>query len=156
MSHFNTILTKIKTAVSDSSVATAASLSSAEWTNYHVFDGGRAYTHGQNRGRVPFANIWRTTSDYSFDSVGSTSNDQGGELISSWNIEIIVAKSSASDERTGEEQAYSIAEKILKAIRTDYNLALGNERMGEIENHPFGLSLKIELTINNSYSNSER
>jgi hypothetical protein len=154
MNYFTEIITRIKTAIGNAEVSTIAGVSNANWVNYHIFDGGRKYIHGQNRGRVPFVNVWRLTSDYSFDAVST--NDAGGQMESRWNIEIVVGKSSRADEKTNEEFAYAIAQKIIKNIRADYNLAIGTERIGLAENHPFGLAIQIELTIQNTHSNSEK
>lgn len=153
MTIYSDLATKIKTAISHANVATIANVNATEWANYHVFDGGRSYIHGQNRGRVPFVNFYRNSSNYSFDAVGP---DVGGQTDSVWVIEIIVAKSSASNEYTGESFAYSLSDKIIKQIRTDYNLGIGNEQINEIENHPFGISLKINLTVQNSYGHNDK
>jgi hypothetical protein len=155
VNYYTEILTRLKTAIGNIEVSTAASISNATWINYHIFDGGRKFIHGQNRGRVPFVNVWRVSSDYSFNAI-TTSGEQGGQMESNWNIEVVVAKSSAVDEKTGEEFAYAIAQKIIKNLRADYNLALGNERILPIETHPFGLSLIIDLNIINTHSNGDK
>lgn len=155
MNYYTEIISRLKTAIGHSEVYTVAGVSAGEWSTYHIFDGGRKFIHGQNRGRVPFVNVWRNMSDYSFDAV-TTGGEQGGQMQSNWNIEIVVAKSSAADEKTGEEFAYAIAQKIIKKIREDYNLSLGNERITPIQTHPFGLSLIIDLTIINTHSNGDK
>lgn len=155
MNYYTEILNRLKTAIGNSEVSTAAGISNATWILNNIFDGGRKFIHGQNRGRVPFVNVWRNNSEYSFDAI-TTSGEQGGQMQSNWNIEIVVAKSSVSDEKTGEEFAYSIAQKIIKNIRADYNLALGNERILPIETHPFGLSLTIDLNVINTHSNGDK
>lgn len=155
MNYYAEIMSKIKTACSDVEVYSAASISGSEWINYHIFDGGRHYIAGQNRGRVPFVNIWRVESDYTFEAV-ETSTSRAGTLESRWNIEVVVGVSSRISEYTNESLAYNIAQKIVKSIRKDFNMRVGSERIGEVQNHPFGLSLIIDLTIQNTHSDSEK
>lgn len=155
MNYYTEIMTRLKTACSDLEVMTAAGISGAEWTDYHVFDTGRHFIAGQNRGRVPFVNIWRVNSDYTFDAVDSATT-RAGTLESSWNIEVVVGKSSRTNERTNETQAYDIAQKIIKSIRKDYNMRVGTERIGDIQVHPFGLSLSVEVNIQNTHNDSEK
>lgn len=154
MNYFTEISNRIKTACSSSGVLSAVGTISGDWATYHVFDGGRSYVHGQNRGRVPYVTYWRVGSEYSFDAVST--DDQGGSLTSTWILEIITGKSSQSDENDNEEYAYAIAQKILKAIRAENNMSIGSERIREIEPHPFGYALTVELTINNTYMDSNK
>lgn len=155
MNYYTEIMTRLKTACSDAEVMTAAGISGTEWTDYHVFDTGRHFIAGQNRGRVPFVNIWRTGSDYTFDAVDS-STARSGTLESTWNIEVVVGKSSRTNERTNETQAYDIAQKVIKSIRKDFNMRIGTESIGEIQTHPFGLSLSVEVNIQNTHNDSEK
>jgi DNA polymerase sigma len=90
MTVFSSLASRIKSAISNADVAIAANVNATEWSNNHVFDGGRSYVHGQNRGRVPFVNFWRNNSNFSFDAVGP---DIGGQTDSTWIIQIIVCKS---------------------------------------------------------------
>jgi hypothetical protein len=152
MSFYNDIITKLVTACSSSDVSTAAGISNATWTLSHVFTSGRKYIAGQNRGRVPFINIWRQQSDYAFDAVSS---DFGGEVKSLWRIEVVVGKTSRVDERTNEQQAQEIAEKIIKSIKSEYNLQVSSHAIGLCETHPFGLSLIIDLTLINTSSSGD-
>ena len=152
MNYYYSILSAIKAAVSTDDVAIAAGQVNPQWSIYHVFDGGRSFIHGLNRGRVPFVNIWRNNSDYVYDAIDT--RGQGGTLTSAWTIEVVT--NHAADEAASESQAYPIAQKILRKIRETYNLSQGTERILEEENHPFGRSLRIELTIINTYSNGDR
>lgn len=154
MNYYYEILSRLKTACSCSEVASAASVLTADWSGAHVFDGGKEYIGAMNRGRVPFVVITRLNSDYSFDALST--GDSGGQLDSRWNIKVVVGKSSRSDEATNEAQAYDIAQKIIKNARLNYNLAVGNQTILPPETHPFGLAINIDLSIQNTHSDSEK
>jgi len=156
MNLYDTLNNKIATALKSPQVANVVSSTipvSADWMNYHVFDGGRYYIGGMNRGRVPFVYFYRTNSNYDFDAV-SSNYDQGGQVTTYWTIEIITGK--LKSEHTNESLGYDLAQKIIKMIRADRNLCLGTETISEAINHPFGTMIKIELNIENTHSNSEK
>ena len=142
----------LKTACGAVDVALAAGVPQTTWQLAHVFMSGRGYIKGQNRGRVPFVSVWRENSEYSFDAVGV--GEQGGLVTSSWNIEVVVGAASRANESANEMVATLIAQKIIKNVRADSNLCIGEEKIGAILCHPFGLSLMVQLTIQNTNSTS--
>jgi hypothetical protein len=152
MNYYGEIKAQIVSSCATSGVAQYAGISLNDWTNYHIFSEEVKFIHGQNRGRCPFVNIKRKDSNYSYDAI--TTNDQGGMLVSDWEIEVVTGKNSngVAVEETG---TYKIAEAIVAEIRNKYNMKIGNQKIGSITTHPFGQSIIISLTIENTYSESE-
>lgn len=155
MNYFSAISDKIKAAVSSYDVAVLSSSTvpiSGDWGTYHVFDGGRKFIGGQNRGRTPFVNIWRESSTYTNGVISD--DDAGGMVDSVWNIEVVVGNTSRQDENNNEENAYLIMQKIIRKIRENSDMSIGSESIGNLENHPFGSSIITQVTIHNRHSNS--
>jgi hypothetical protein len=144
------LLTEIDAALKSNAVELVATgISGADtWANHVFGNDGNHYIGGQNRGRCPFITYMRNDQIYSFDSVGA---GRGGEVTNQFKIKIVSHRK--TNETLTEQYLQSVAEKVIKTIRSYSDFNLGSETIDKMESHPFGNSLMINLSVNNTWSN---
>jgi hypothetical protein len=147
----------IVAALKSDAVATSAGKSNPDWSNLRVFSWIGGYIGGKNRGRLPFIEYGRNTSDYLRQQVGATEGTQGGTVTTNWSFIVHVGKTSRKAEDTNEDLAYKIAETAMSKIRTnEINCRVGNEQFSELTTSSFSFAVRVDFTIENTWSEDLR
>lgn len=115
----NYLTTQIRTLIGDSTVATAAGMTSAEWAN-HIFITYdlQQFTGSINIGRLPLVAIQELTANY--QSEATSLNEMGGTVTCAWTIRIMT---NAFGNRRENNYAYlqRVKQAMLKKIFQDYS-----------------------------------
>jgi hypothetical protein len=146
----NYLTSQIKTLISDSAVATAAGLTSAEWSNhiFITFDISQ-FCYAVNIGRLPIVCIQENTASY--ESQGTSVNEIGGTVTSEWTIRIMDTAFASRREDTY-QKIQRIKQAILKKISQDRTFEYRGVEMPNATINQIATYLDITLTAENTFT----
>jgi hypothetical protein len=146
----NYLTSQLKTLIGDSTVATAAGLSSAEWANhiFVTFDVTQ-FCYAMNVGRLPIVCIQENTASY--ESQATSHNEIGGTVTSAWVIRIMDSAFASRREATY-QRIQRIKQAILKKISQDRTFEYRGVEMPNATINQIATYLDITLTAENTFT----
>jgi hypothetical protein len=149
----NYLTSQLKTLISDSTVATAAGLSSAEWASSHVFTTFdlNQFCYSMNIGRLPMVAIQELTAGYQTEA--TSPNEIGGTVTCAWTIRIMTSAFSARRE-ANYSYLQRIKQAILKKIGQEYSFELRNIEQPNSQINPMATYIDITIEAEHTFTDT--